>query len=116
MTYQPTPITLRHVVRWFAEQMELALRRNDHKGGWHECDPVALARRVGQELKELREAMEDYGPPACGCREAGCPHARILAPNEEDIIKEAADVGAMAAMVADHFRAGGPSRDQGETL
>jgi hypothetical protein len=108
-------IKLRPVVRWFAEQMEAALRRNDHKGGWHECDPVALARRVGQELKELRGAMEEYGPPGCGCREAACPHARIFTPSADDIIGEAADVGAMAAMVADHFREGGPSEDQGRT-
>lgn len=33
MTDQPTTITLRPVVRWFAEQMELALRRNDHNQG-----------------------------------------------------------------------------------
>lgn len=109
-------VKLRPVVQWFAEQMELALRRNDRKGGWHECDPVALARRVGQELKELRDAMEEYGPPGCGCREAACPHVRIFTPSAEDIIKEGADVGAMAMMVADHFREGGPSVDQGETL
>lgn len=103
-------------VRWFAEQMELALRRNDHKRGWHECDPMALVRRVGQEQKELLEA--------CGLRSAGLrlsrgrlpPHARILTPDEANIIKEAADVGAMAMMVAEHFRAGGPSLDQGQTL
>jgi hypothetical protein len=113
---QASQVTPRASVRWFAEQMEMALRRNDHKGGWHEMSPASLVKRVGQELKELREASENCGPPNCGCREAGCPHARIFAPSEQDVVSEAADVGAMAMMVADHFREGGPSMDQGQTI
>lgn len=91
-------VTVRPVVRWFAEQMELALRRNDHKGGWHGDRPEALAERIFQEAGELDHAMRSFR----------CSGA--------DVVCEAADVANMAMMVADHFRVSGPSRDQGQTM
>lgn len=87
---------VRPVVRWFAEQMEAALRKNDHKGGWHQDDPLELCERVDDELLELKDSLTTC--PAWG---------RVL---------EAVDVGTMAMMVADHFRDGGPSVDQGHTV
>lgn len=105
----------RPLIRWFAEQMELKLRENDHKGGWHEDEPMALLKRVRQETKELSDAIENCGPPNCGCREAGCQHTSFFTQTTaEDVVREAADVANMAMMVADHFRSGGPSREQGK--
>lgn len=93
------PIELRPVVLWFAQQMELKLRENDHKGGWHEDDPWSLSHRVLEEADELSEAVE---PESVAGRSAR--------------ISEAVDVANMALMVADHFRENGPSKDQGRTL
>jgi len=97
MTRTPHPaIELRPVVLWFAQQMELKLRENDHKGGWHEMDPLDLCERIDEELLELKESL--------------------ASPPRRNRVREAADVAAMAMMVADHFRDGGPSVDQGSTL
>lgn len=100
-------IEVRASVRWFAEQMELALRKNDNKGGWHDMDPYDLANRVDDEADELREAVEDH-PMADDDAQSGVASM--------ECITEAADVANMAMMVADHFRDGGPSVDQGRTL
>lgn len=95
-------VNVRPLVLWFAEQMESALRRNDHKGGWHDCHPLDLANRVADEQDELSCALQiedEY--------EASVP------PDPARVIAEAADVANVAMMVADHFRTGGPSKDQG---
>lgn len=88
-------------VRWFAEQMELALRRNDHKGGWHNDRPGQLSERICQEWAELEEARVS---------------PNLHTADHAQVIREAADVANMAHMVADHYREGGPSIDQGHTL
>lgn len=88
-------------VRWFAEQMELALRRNDHKGGWHNDRPGQLSERICQEWAELEEARVS---------------PNLHTADSAQVIREAADVANMAHMVADHYREGGPSLDQGHTL
>lgn len=90
-TLEPRPAVL-----WFAQQMELALRANDHKGGWHQDDPLELCERIDDELLELKDSLTTCPPPGR--------------------ISEAADVANMAMMVADHFRKNGPSEDQGRTL
>ena len=46
-------IELRPDVQWFAEQMELKLRENDHKGGWEGVTPLWLMARLREELDEL---------------------------------------------------------------
>jgi hypothetical protein len=101
------PIELRPVVLWFAQQMELRLRENDHKGGWHEMDPSNLVMRAQDELSELEDAVDEHpmddDDPENADANAAC-------------IREAADIANMVLMVADHFRDGGPSEDQGETL
>jgi len=75
----------RPVVKWFAEQMEAALKRNDHKSGWLNDDWDELHDRILDETKELY-------------RECG-----KFSKDEEKIIKEAADVANFAMMIADKF-------------
>lgn len=76
---------LRPVVKWFAEQMEAALKRNDHKTGWLNDDWDELHDRIIDEAKEL------YAE--CG----------KFTKDKEKIIKEAADVANFALMIADKF-------------
>lgn len=84
---------LRPEVRWFAEQMELALRRNDHKGGWQDCDYEYLSDRLRDETLELEGAVFGGGL-------------------NEAIINEAVDVANFAMMIADNARkAGAQSHD-----
>jgi hypothetical protein len=70
-------VVLRPVVQWFAEQMELQLRANDHKGGWAGDSTESLLDRLDEEVAELRE----------------CSSKRE--------IEEAADVANFAMMIAD---------------
>ena len=76
---------VRPVVKWFAEQMEAALKRNDHKSGWLNDDWDELYDRILDETKELY-------------RECG-----KFSKDEEKIIMEAADVANFAMMIADKF-------------
>jgi NTP pyrophosphatase (non-canonical NTP hydrolase) len=80
----PSAIGLRDDLAWFAALMEQTLRDNDHKGGWYGCSIAYLRRRLAQEMKELREAL-DSG------------HA-------ERVVEEAADVANFAMMLACHAR------------
>ena len=73
---------LRPEVAWFAEQMEMALRRNDHKGGWQDDSVKSLTCRVQDETFELFEAVN--------------------AGDVQAIVREAADVANFAMMVADN--------------
>jgi hypothetical protein len=71
-------------VAWFAEQMEAALRRNDHKGGWSGADMGYLRDRLREECVELEMALD-------------------AAPFEK-ATREAADVANFAMMIADNLR------------
>ena len=79
-------IELRPEVQWFAEQMELRLRANDHKGGWLDEDNLWLWTRIGEEWQELHDAL----------------HMRPR--NHQAVIREAVDVSNFAMMVADQHR------------
>jgi NTP pyrophosphatase (non-canonical NTP hydrolase) len=71
----------------FAEAMEQKLSENRHKGdreGWLRCDTESLLARVDEELAEVRAAIASGEPP----------HA---------VLREAADVANMIAMVADVY-------------
>lgn len=114
-------------VRWFAEQMELKLRENDHKGGWHECSRHSLMARVLEESAELIEATNpakhNRSDFYCAARNARFAANMVAAggffTETKDLgsaVAEAVDVANMAMMVADHFREDGPSQDQGQTL
>ena len=77
---------LRPEVLWFAQEMEKKLRANDHKGGWDD-DEVSLYKRLKQEVAELgREVNADF----------------ML--NAFAVIREAADVGNFAMMIAHNIR------------
>ena len=72
----------RKAVRDFAKEMEKRLLDNDYKGGWDDCTPAWLLKRLGEEMKELRRAVRAKEPT-------------------EQISEEAADVANFAMMVAD---------------
>lgn len=80
---------LRPEVQRFATLMEDALRRNNHKGGWHDDQPEELLLRAYEELGELhREVLR-----RARADEPGTWRRRIA--------REAADVANFALMVAD---------------
>ena len=87
-------IELRPEVRWFAEQMELRLRENDWKGGWHNERLGTLCAKLRIELSELE---------------------RFLFPRREleleRITSEAADVANFAMMIADNAQRGASRTD-----
>jgi hypothetical protein len=82
---EDTGIQLRPEVQWFAQQMELTLRANDHKGGWNEMSPRELATRLNEEVYELELAY-------------------YAGRNAERVIREASDVANFAMMIADNIR------------
>ena len=73
---------LRSEVAWFALQMEMALRRNDWKGGWENETPYALSHRVIDETAELLEAIQSW--------------------DKEWVVNEAVDIANFAMMIADN--------------
>lgn len=75
-------VSCRTSVNWFAKQMELKLRENDYKGGWGRCSHSWLLNRLKQEVVELEKALD-------------------IVDNQENVIKEAADVANFALMIAD---------------
>lgn len=54
-------VILRPALRRFAEQMELKLRDNDHKGGWKECSNNYLLKRLLEEYQELLKTLAPGG-------------------------------------------------------
>ena len=92
-------LELRPEVAAFAQLMERELRRNDHKGGWKEEQTSYLSRRCGNELEELRAAiqlqrkewMTGFPPVDAGKRD----ELRVA------VGREAADVANFAMMIAD---------------
>lgn len=87
------PLVLRTSVRRFAEQMELKLRENDHKGGWQNDLPEDLLVRAEQELEELKAAVSAEFFSACGLLDAGATRPAVAG--------EAADVGNFCLMITD---------------
>lgn len=78
---------LRPEVKWFAEQMELKLRENDDKPGWHDDLYPDLYRRLEEELQEVRDASMKTG----------------WWDDRHKIIGELADVANFAMMLADNL-------------
>lgn len=74
---------MREQVKWFAEQMEQTLKRNDHKGGWDECTIPWLFGRLNDEVNEL---------------------GGVESTDHENLIREATDVANFAMMIADKAR------------
>lgn len=77
--------SLRPTVRRFAEVMEQKLRDNHHKGGWDDCRPLDLLKRLFEEADELEGAIRDHGEEW----------------NGHVVAREAADVANFAMMIAD---------------
>lgn len=78
----------RESVQWFAEQMEIKLRENDHKGGWDNCGIFWLLNQLVKEVKELSDAMNSGHNSESGL-------------DLKNIIREASDVANFAMMIAD---------------
>ncbi len=78
---------MREQLEWFAEEMEVQLLTNDHKGGWQKdaCSENYLYFRLVEEVGELMKAGLE-----------GAAHTTI--------IKEAVDVANFAMMIADRNR------------
>lgn len=73
----------------FAEAMERKLAKNRHKGdadGWRALSRVQLYRMLRAEVDELIEAIESD---------------QFIA---REVLNEAADVGNIAMMLADHYQ------------
>jgi hypothetical protein len=75
-------ITLRPEVQAFAEIMEERLQANEHKGGWENCEPRYLRKRVDEEFWELLEALERDGDVAGEAADVG-----------ERLAKELSEIG-----------------------
>lgn len=92
-------IKVREEVLRLAEQMELKLRKNDHKGHWSNCTNTYLTRRLSEEGTELRNALklllDARRYPA---DTAQLEHCRAL------VVRECADVANFAMMIADNAR------------
>lgn len=72
----------RDALAWFAQQMEIALRKNDHKLGWEHISARRLLLRCNQEVGELRHALARGDVAA--------------------IVKECADAANFLMMIADN--------------
>lgn len=82
---------VRPAVLRFAFAMEETLRRHDHKGGWDNCEPTWLMKRVRQEVTELGDALTCY-------LLEDVPRRRQAA---DDVRGEATDVANFAMMLLD---------------
>lgn len=54
---------LRPEVQWFAEQMELALQENEHKGGWKNIDREWLLEQVYRNASKILMGVENIKHP-----------------------------------------------------
>ena len=82
-------ITVRSDVRWFAELMELKLRKHDHDWGptgWKDGNPYELLNRINEEMANVRNAVFDRHKTS------------------EDIISKLADIANYCMMTADICR------------
>lgn len=80
---------VRPELQWFVKQMESKLQENDHKQHWSKLHQDYLIHRLYQEAGELWNAIRNEPP--------------------ENIVKEAADVGNFAMMIADNAERMTPS-------
>lgn len=87
-------LNLRTDLQWFAGQMELTLRDNDHKSGWH--DPDEFSMKVAMQM--LRAEVEELQGQVDKVRYGEGDADRMW------IVKEATDVANFAMMVADRAR------------
>jgi NTP pyrophosphatase (non-canonical NTP hydrolase) len=81
-------MNIREEVQWFSQEMEKKLIENDHKAHWSGVPVSYLEMRLKQETEELEEAIKDF---------------HLGKGSTDQIIKEAADVGNFAMMIADAY-------------
>lgn len=67
MQEQEPVANVRPAVRWFAEQMEVTLQKNDHKGGWAKCSDDYLIARAVEELGELLRSKSNGNVDVAEC-------------------------------------------------
>jgi NTP pyrophosphatase (non-canonical NTP hydrolase) len=79
-------VNIREDVQWFSQEMEKKLVENDHKAHWNEMTIAYLEMRLQQEVAELNDAIMQF---------------HFGEGTTNSIIKEAADVGNFAMMIAD---------------
>lgn len=81
---------MRKEVKWFADEMEKILKKNDHKGGWEQEDLDYLFTCLKEEVKELRKKLpKDWLQWLYDSIE-----------NPKEIIKECVDIADFAMMIA----------------
>lgn len=94
----------RAIIRYFAAAMERKLAANDGiKGGWMRADWRGMMRLLRQEVGELYEALDAWAENMYSDESA------MLA----EIRDEAADVGNIAAMIAQRVGALPPTDERG---
>lgn len=93
-------------VEWFAGPMLEKLRKNAHKGHWHNCTPGYLSRRLHEEAHEVSRALARLKK----IPEGPASHETVEAAARE-VIREAADVANFAMMIADNVRCYLPGDD-----
>lgn len=89
---------LRPSVQWFAEKMEAALQKNDHKGGWDECSPLWLISKLNEETGEVGEILTRLYLPD-GSFNLMANHGDLAL-----VVKECADAANVLHMIADLCR------------
>ncbi len=85
---------IRNEIMQFAEEMEIKLRENDHKGGWEHCNYSSLIEKLEQEIQEIKELFT--------CKE--CSADTPYPSSYLELIREAADVANYAMMIADNAK------------
>ncbi|MBC9783502.1 hypothetical protein H1S01_03120 [Heliobacterium chlorum] len=109
---------LRPSVEWFADRMEIVLKRNDYKGGWEGCQPDFLVDKLLEEVSEVigllcvtPEKKVAINAMMTGVRAMvgqsvykswGAAEHRGL--NKPYLINEATDVANMSMMIADNAK------------
>lgn len=90
---------LRHPVQLFAERMEKKLKRNDHKGGWHDMNIGQLLDRQKEETKEAKTALNVFWAHICANEPKEATREAL-----EAALDELADMGNFTMMLSDRIK------------
>ena len=83
---------MRRSVKDFAENMELVLQSNNHKGGWHNLGVLLLYNHIRVELDELHLAIHK-------AFDNGIPSQEEI----REVIIEVCDIANFAMMINDNL-------------
>ena len=93
---------IRPSVMHFAAHMERVLEANDHKGGWLKMSDVDVVDRIGSEIAELDQAVQDrLDASDCDCDYCESGSTQVLTGR---VAAEAIDVANYAMMLIDPDR------------